>query len=267
MFHYHAVPDALDTSNGAGTKRAVLALEAAFANRGPVPGDQVVFTRIRVAAGMPEDGNYTLTDLAGNISNLGTVTVNVTPAVGGVIPTAVGDAFAVTVNTTTALDVLANDLANGGTLDPASVTVAGPQPPQVTGVNPDGTIQFVAGASPGIVAFQYSVRDVGGTVASTASVAVDVVAPEVITVTPARCRASRSRWRVTGTSTGPDGTLISLFLPGGALLGTAVVGPPNATGVWDFNPGAGSAACPTPISLQSSLGTTVTNIPVVQGLN
>ena len=63
IFYFRAVSDALDTTNGAQTKRAVLvlALEAAFANGAPAAGDQVVFSRIRVTAGVPEDGTYTVT--------------------------------------------------------------------------------------------------------------------------------------------------------------------------------------------------------------
>ncbi|MGZ9270177.1 MAG: Ig-like domain-containing protein [Candidatus Binatia bacterium] len=46
-----------------GGKRAtlVLALEAAFSVGAVVPGDQVVFTRIRLVAGVPEPGIYTVT--------------------------------------------------------------------------------------------------------------------------------------------------------------------------------------------------------------
>jgi hypothetical protein len=60
LFYFRAVSTPLDTGGG---KRAilVLALEGAFANGGPVPGDQMVFTRIRVTAGVPVDGDYTVT--------------------------------------------------------------------------------------------------------------------------------------------------------------------------------------------------------------
>lgn len=59
VFYFRAVSDPLDM--GAG-KRAiiVLALEGAFATGPVVPGDQVVFTRIRVTAGVPQDGDYTV---------------------------------------------------------------------------------------------------------------------------------------------------------------------------------------------------------------
>ena len=65
-FYLRAVADPLDTSganNPPGTKRAiiVLALEAAFATGSPAVGQQIVFTRIRVTAGVPENGDYTVT--------------------------------------------------------------------------------------------------------------------------------------------------------------------------------------------------------------
>jgi hypothetical protein len=65
IFFFRAVSDVLDTSaNGAaGTNKAilVLALEAAFASGGAQAGQQIVFTRIRVTAGVPHAGTYTVT--------------------------------------------------------------------------------------------------------------------------------------------------------------------------------------------------------------
>ncbi len=65
IFYFRAVSDVLDTSaNGAaGTNKAilVLALEAAFASGGAQAGQQIVFTRIRVTAGVPHAGTYTVT--------------------------------------------------------------------------------------------------------------------------------------------------------------------------------------------------------------
>jgi hypothetical protein len=60
MFYFRAVSDPIDMTGG---KRAVivLALEAAFANGAPAVGDQMVFTRIRVTAGVPRAGTYTVT--------------------------------------------------------------------------------------------------------------------------------------------------------------------------------------------------------------
>lgn len=60
-FYFRAVSDDLDMSaarDGSLRARLVLALEAAFANGAAAPGDQMVFTRIRVTAGVPHDGRY-----------------------------------------------------------------------------------------------------------------------------------------------------------------------------------------------------------------
>jgi len=63
FFYFRAVSDAITVGSGANAKRAVivLALEGAFANGAPAAGDQLVFTRIRVTAGVPVDGTYTVT--------------------------------------------------------------------------------------------------------------------------------------------------------------------------------------------------------------
>jgi len=64
IFYYRAVSAPLDTSfpEGTGTNRAVLvlALEAAFASGGPVAGQQITFSRIRVTAGLSRPGTWTV---------------------------------------------------------------------------------------------------------------------------------------------------------------------------------------------------------------
>lgn len=65
VFYYRAVSAPLDTSNpaGSGTNKAilVLALEGAFATGAAAAGQQIVFTRIRVTAGLPHPGTWTVT--------------------------------------------------------------------------------------------------------------------------------------------------------------------------------------------------------------
>jgi hypothetical protein len=60
IFYHRVVSAPLATS---ATKRAtlVLALEAAFGSGAAAAGQQIVFTRIRVTAGVPFDGTYTVT--------------------------------------------------------------------------------------------------------------------------------------------------------------------------------------------------------------
>lgn len=104
-FYYRAVSVPLSTANpgiaASATKRAtlVLALEGAFGGAGtPAAGQQMVFTRIRVTAGVPVDGTYTVTHPYGV-----EVFDNVTAGVGnrdivfsedvGIVPGAFGDAL------------------------------------------------------------------------------------------------------------------------------------------------------------------------------
>jgi hypothetical protein len=64
VFYYRAVSAPLDTSNPAGgTNKAilVLALEGAFATGGAAAGQQITFTRIRITAGLPHPGTWTVT--------------------------------------------------------------------------------------------------------------------------------------------------------------------------------------------------------------
>jgi hypothetical protein len=65
VFYYRAVSVPLDTSDPAlgGVVKAVLvlALEGSFATGSAAPGQQIVFTRIRVTAGVPHSGTYTVT--------------------------------------------------------------------------------------------------------------------------------------------------------------------------------------------------------------
>ena len=66
------------TTSPAGTRAIlVLALEAAFGSGAPAVGQQMVFARIRVTAGVPFDGTYTVTHPYGtetfaNVTSSGT---------------------------------------------------------------------------------------------------------------------------------------------------------------------------------------------------
>lgn len=62
IFYYRAVSEVLNTGpTGSNKAILVLALEGAFASGGPQAGQQVVFTRIRVTAGLPHAGTWTVT--------------------------------------------------------------------------------------------------------------------------------------------------------------------------------------------------------------
>ena len=91
---------------------------------GPGAGVPVIFYRPPSTTGTATF-RYTVANAAGT-SNVGTVTVNVIANPAGPIPTAVNDPSTGAINVTSGqsvvVNVLANDSANGGTLDPASVT-------------------------------------------------------------------------------------------------------------------------------------------------
>ena len=62
IFYYRAVSIPIDTGpNGSNKAILVLALEGAFASGGAQAGQQIVFTRIRITAGLPHPGTWTVT--------------------------------------------------------------------------------------------------------------------------------------------------------------------------------------------------------------
>src|SRR5512137_1031573 len=61
LFYHRVVSNPLTTSTSGKRATLVLALEAAFASGAPAIGQQMVFARIRVTAGVPFDGTYTVT--------------------------------------------------------------------------------------------------------------------------------------------------------------------------------------------------------------
>jgi hypothetical protein len=61
LFYFRGVSDPLTTSVDGKRAILVLALEAAFGSGAAAAGQQMVFTRIRVTAGVPFDGDYVVT--------------------------------------------------------------------------------------------------------------------------------------------------------------------------------------------------------------
>jgi hypothetical protein len=135
-----------------------------------------------------------------------------------------------------------------------------------TSVNASGQITYTAPATTGTFTFEYTVRNTNGNVSAPAVVTVNVVAPETVTVTRARCTVSSNQWDVRGTSSVTAGNTITLYLTStvpasplpSQILGSA---PVDATGAWQFQL-RGGPACRSPISARSSLGTNVNNIVV-----
>ena len=175
-------------------------------------------------------------------------------------------AINVTAGGSISINVLANDNANGGAFNPASVTVTAPPASGTTQVNTiTGAITYNAAAA-GTYTFRYTVSNLpsaNGTVqvSNEATVTVTVTAIENLTVqNPVKCDSRASKWQARGTSNISTGNIITLYR-GTTAGGTAqVIGTtPVVAGAWQFQ---GTAACSTPISIQSTLGTKVQNIPV-----
>jgi len=163
------------------------------------------------------------------------------------------------------IDVLANDTAVTGTLDPTTVTITTPAANGGTLVNP-ATGEVTYTPNPGFVgkdSFKYTVNAVIDTFTLTSNIAtvnITVFASETLTVTKAIFTTSYKRWQISGKSTVKSGNIITLYLgpdTTGAVIGTANV---NALGGWSLNK-SNSSIDPggaTQITAQSSLGTTVT---------
>jgi hypothetical protein len=204
---------------------------------------------------------YTASNSVGQ-SNAATVTVTVIPSAAGPAPIVNPDGpVNVAVSQSVVIDVLANDSGNGGTLNPASVTVA-----NVTGgtaaADATGKVTFTAGTATGNFGFDYTVANDNGQISPTAHVAVTVVNPENIQITASQCKVistTAGEWRVAGTSSVQANNSIQLYLTASVpadlsanKLGAAapvVAGVPNGTWEVRLRPGP---ACRTPISLISS---------------
>ena len=178
---------------------------------------------------------YTLVNTVGT-SNVATVTVDVIPGLGGPVPTANPDTATVTAGTSSVIDVLANDSGNGGTLDPATVTVS-----NVTGgtaiVNPNGTVTFTAGTTTGTFGFDYTVVNTNGNSSAPAHVTVSVISLQVVTITAAQFKAGGTpEWRIDGTATPiPNATTtitVTVFSSTGTLKGTVGASNADALGAW-----------------------------------
>lgn len=210
---------------------------------------------------------YTVANSVGT-SNPATVTITVNPPAGGPVPIANPDGpFTVNVNGSRTIDVLANDSGNGGTLAPSTVEIVTPPAAGSASVNTaTGAITYTAPATAGSFSFAYTVRNTNGNVSAPATVTISVVAPEVLTVTRARCTRSSAQWDVRGTSSVTAGNTVTLYLTAtvpGSPTPTQILGsaPVDATGAWQFQL-RGGPACVSPISARSSLGTDIGNIVV-----
>ncbi len=204
---------------------------------------------------------YLVKDINGNASNLATVTITVTNIPNP--PVAVDDSTIVPVNNSVVIDVLANDTDPDGDIVPGSVVIVTAPVDGTATVNPDGTISYVAGPSRTVDVIQYQVTDATGLVSNIATVVIDVLFPESITVQKAEVKVTD--WRIQGDTTipGPNNTITVHVGPDltGPVLGTALV---DNVGGWQLqvrNSGIFPDATQT-ISMESSQGGTRLAVPV-----
>ena len=163
------------------------------------------------------------------------------------------------------IDVLKNDTALTGALDPATVTVGTPPANGGTSVNlATGEVTYTP--NPGFVgkdSFKYTVDAIVDSTHLTSNVAtvnITVFENETLTVTKAVYTTSLKRWQISGKSTVKSGNLITLYrgtvLTEANKLGTAKV---SLLGGWSFS-GLNSSVDPggaTQITAKSGLGTVV----------
>jgi hypothetical protein len=176
-------------------------------------------------------------------------------------PVARNDTALTQKNIAVVIDVLANDAATSGTLDPTTVTVVTPPAHGTTSVNPAGEVTYTPGLDfIGNDSFRYTVQDSLARVSNIATANITVVENEVLTVTKAVFTRSLKWWQISGKSTVMSGNIITLYLGAdttGRVIGAATV---NRLGNWSFSkllspvvPGTA-----TSITALSTLGTVVT---------
>jgi hypothetical protein len=184
----------------------------------------------------PDSFSYINTNSSGLDSNVALVSFNV--AFVNHPPVANDDTASASVTTPVTIDVLGNDTDPdaGDTLDPLTVTIVTPPVSGDVVANTNGTITFApAPGSSGNITFQYTVQDSHLGTSNPATVTVNVVSPDTLTIILAQFR-TRGDWRIRGTSTipGPGNTITIHNGPtlGGPVIGTIAV---DATGAWDFS--------------------------------
>jgi Bacterial Ig domain len=204
--------------------------------------DQTVSYTQKASVNDKDSFSYYVTDLSGNsVSNVSTVNFDIVE--NNLPPVANPDLAEASVGASITINPLANDSdPENANLVLVSVTGAG----ATKDVN---TIRYVATAPLGAKTLQYVVTD--GNATATGAITVNVDAAELVTITTAEYRRSKSQWRITGTDTPvKTGVVMKVYSNNGNfLLGTTTT---DATGAWDFR--SVSAQRAGPIVVKSERG-------------
>ena len=178
-------------------------------------------------------------------------------------PVARNDTALTNKNTAAVINVLANDTAISGTLDPATVTIVTPASHGTTSVDPvTGDVAYTPNLDfAGKDSFTYTVKDSFAQVSNVATVTINVIGSEVLTVTKAVFTRKSKLWQIKGKSTvKAPGNMVTLYVgpdATGAVIGTSGV---NSLGGWSFSK-RNSPVDPgiaTSITAKSALGTVLT---------
>ncbi|WP_201493849.1 Ig-like domain-containing protein, partial [Rubrivivax sp. A210] len=205
-------------------------------------------------------------------SNVATVNVNVDVPLAGATPLAAADGPVTTLIGTAdvggqTINVLANDIGNGGTLNTASVTIV---PGSVVGgtatVQAGGTVKFVGGTAANANAgFDYTVANTNGLLSAVTHVRTPVITSEPVAVAAGtQCTRASRRWRMDGTGMVPN-TTVTVYSTGtvpAAPTAANTIATVTADATGAFTVDAVGPTCATRASLRTSTHTNRTNIAV-----
>ncbi|MFL5454174.1 MAG: Ig-like domain-containing protein, partial [Myxococcales bacterium] len=177
--------------------------------------------------------SYTVTTAAGSAT--ATVTVTMTPV--NDPPTAVNDGtFSVVAGTPTTLpNLLDNDIDPDGRADMvAAVNIVAPAGVIVSG-GTNGVVSVTV-AAPGSYTFTYQVQDKAGAIsANAATVTLNAIPADTVTITKATYTIAQKRWVVTGTTSVPNQTINLTYVNGAAAGHSIGTVPVDALGNWTLD--------------------------------
>jgi hypothetical protein len=176
---------------------------------------------------------YQVTTAAG-VSNIASVAMTLTPVNDPATPVNDGPFTVVAGKATQLPNLLDNDIDPDGRADMlAAVQIAAPAGVTVTG-GANGLVTVTAAAA-GTFTFTYKVQDSAGVSATAATVTLNVIPADTITITKAQFTLSQKRWVVSGTTSVPNQT-ISLTYVNGTATGWSIGNVPVDTlGNWTLD--------------------------------